>query len=287
MKAPPVSDKSIYSLPALYDLAFGYRSYEDEADFLIDAHKQHSSTQQAPTKILELAAGPARHALTALSDLNSPVEFATAVDVSPDMQAYSLELADQELPTDKRDRFQYICSDMRESLNTTSETLFDSAWILLGSLQHLQTNKDVVACFSSVNQALKPGGTLIVELPHPRETFSMVECTKNGWEVPLEDENGQECGELQIVWGDEDDTIDEISQVRQFTVSFDLQTPNEKDRQYVRQVVPMRLFTAQEIDALATCSGFEIVSMYGALDKDVAVNDEDEAFRLVCVLRKV
>jgi hypothetical protein len=48
----------------------------------------------------------------------------------------------------------------------------------------------------------------------------------------------------------------------------------------------MRLYTAQEIDALARCAGFEVVAMYGALDAEVNVNDEDLAFRLVSVLRK-
>jgi len=281
---PPVSDKNIYSLPALYDLAFGYRSYEDEVDFLLDAHEEHSSLGP-PTRVLELAAGPARHSLMALSLKNSPVKFVTAVDLSPEMIQYSNELADHELAAEQRDSFHYVCGDMRQPLY--SADTFDSAWILLGSLQHLQTNDDVVSCFQSACHALKPGGTLIVELPHPRETFSMVECTKNGWEVPLEDENGKECGELQIIWGDETDTFDPIRQVRQFTVSFDLTGTQEEDRQSVRQIVPMRLFTAQEIDALARCSGFEVVSMYGALDKEVEVNDEDESFRLVCVLRKV
>jgi SAM-dependent methyltransferase len=286
-KELPISDKSIYSLPALYDLAFGYRSYQDEVDFLLEAHEAHSSSRQAPTRVLELAAGPARHSLTALSRTDSPVKSVTAVDLSPEMKEYALQLAHEVLSSQQQDDecFEYICSDMREPLG--KEETFDSAWILLGSLQHLQTNQDVVKCFSSAHDALKPGGTLILELPHPRETFSMVECTKNGWEVPLEDETGEEYGELQIVWGDETDTFDAIQQVRQFTVSFDLKTTQEKDRQSVRQIVPMRLFTAQEIDALATCSGFEVVAMYGALDKDVAVDDEDEAFRLVCVLQKV
>lgn len=285
-KELPVSDKSIYSLPALYDLAFGYRSYQDEVDFLLEAHQENSSLRQAPTRVLELAAGPARHSLTALSRTDSPVKSVTAVDLSPEMKEYALQLADEVRSSQQQqdECFEYICGDMREPL--AKEKTFDSVWILLGSLQHLQTNQDVVKCFSSAHDALKPGGTLILELPHPRETFSMVECTKNGWEVPLEDETGEEFGELQIVWGDETDTFDAIQQVRQFTVSFDLKTTQEKDRQSVRQIVPMRLFTAQEIDALATCSGFEVVAMYGALDKDVAVDDEDEAFRLVCVLQK-
>jgi len=33
----------IYSLPALYDLAFGYRNFESEVDFLIYAHQTFSN----------------------------------------------------------------------------------------------------------------------------------------------------------------------------------------------------------------------------------------------------
>jgi SAM-dependent methyltransferase len=201
------------------------------------------------------------------------------------MIEYATELANEVLSKNERDKFTYKCEDMRKL--TTAET-FDTAWILLGSLQHMQTNDDVISCLQSVCRSLNPGGTLILELPHPRETFSMVECTKNAWEVQLDDEQGTECGELQIVWGDETDVFDPIAQVRQFTVSFELTGTSElyKDMSSVKQVVPMRLFTAQEIDALARCSGFEIASMHGALSHEVDVNDDDEAFRLVCVLRK-
>jgi hypothetical protein len=132
---------------------------------------------------------------------------------------------------------------------------------------------------------------MVIELPHPRETFTMVECTRNSWEVPLEDENG-EYGELKIIWGDDDDTFDPIRQVRDFTVAMDLNVDNkdesfdESDLQSVREVVPMRLFTFQEIDALGRVCGFEVGSLYGALSDEIDVNNEDEAFRLVCVLRK-
>jgi hypothetical protein len=54
----------------------------------------------------------------------------------------------------------------------------------------------------------------------------------------------------------------------------------------VKEVVPLRLFTLQEIDALARVAGFELVAKYGALAEDVSIDDEDEAFRMVCVLGK-
>jgi hypothetical protein len=295
--------KDIYSKPALYDLAFGYRNYEEEVQFLLDMHKKHStidSSEKKKINILELAAGPARHTITALREHSTVVDSCTAVDLCSNMVEYSCGIADEELG-DKdvggiRDRFHYVLDDMRTIGKSESSVLqhgsFDSAWILLGSMQHLTTNDDVIDCFSSTSLLLKEGGILTIELPHPRETFTMVECTRNSWEVPLEDANGKEYGELKIIWGDDDDNFDPIRQVRDFTVAMDLIVSEDMkvenpDLQSVREVVPLRLFTYQEIDALSRIAGFDVVELFGALSDEVNVNSEDEAFRLVCVLRKI
>jgi SAM-dependent methyltransferase len=288
-----LTSRRIYSLPALYDLAFGYRNYEEEVDFLVEQH-QLLHNGQPPKRVLELAAGPARHSIDALK--SSYIQSATAIDLSPEMIDYSMDLANNELSTEIRPQFKYVQADMTNfdvsdngNNDDDDDDVYDSAWILLGSLQHLTTNPEVISCFQSTNRALREGGTLIIELPHPRETFSLVECTRNGWEVPLEDEDGTTSGELKIVWGDDYDDFDPIRQVRQFTVSMELERgDNDTDDmlQSVKEVVPMRHFTSQEIDALARLSGFEVTSMHGALSSGVDVNDEDEAFRLVCVLQK-
>lgn len=299
----------IYSLPSLYDMAFGYRNFEEEVDFLMDQHRKLDPDGKLPKRVLELAAGPARHCIEALAA--SYIESATAIDNSADMVEYAREIAAEELKSDdytfeeirgkdygdvtkdsdyerRVNSLRYIEADMTNFTIDGGAQLFDSAWILLGSLQHLTTNDEVISCFKCIHNTLRPGGTFILELPHPRETFSMVECTRNGWDVPLEDENGATSGELKIVWGDDNDEFDEIDQVRQFTVSMEL-TGDDKAKaplQSVREVVPMRHFTAQEIDLLARLSGFEVMSMHGALQFDVGVNDDEQAFRLVCVLQK-
>ena len=62
---------------------------------------------------------------------------------------------------------------------------------------------------------------------------------------------------------------------------------SDPDLQSVSKVIPLRLFTTQEIDALAHIAGFKLASLHGALADGVDVNDEDLAFCLVSVLQKV
>jgi len=260
---------SIYDHPPMYDLAFGYRDFNQEVSFLLNTHKRVAG--QPAASVLELAAGPARHAWTA----SAQSLHAVALDTSPAMQTYALSLQESDYPNCSLD---YSLQDMR---NFTLDNKVDTAWLLLGSLQHLTANEDIIATLTSIKNALHEGGTLVVELPHPRETFQMTDCTRNGWEIPLEDSDAEDAGSLQIVWGDDNDEFDSIAQVRHCTVSFEM-TGADK----ISQIVPMRLFTAQEMKALATCAGLRLVEMHGALEEDVAVDDDDLAFRLVCVLQR-
>ena len=300
---------NIYSLPPLYDLAFGYRNYDEEVDFLLDVHEKYSKTTNTEAEginILELAAGPARHSLSALSQ-HPPSEVSSmiALDLNKDMVIYGSENADYELGIGggRRDDFKYVKGDMRYATDYTTKIL-DSAWLLLGSMQHLLTNEDIISCLSSLHSIIKPGGTVIIELPHPRETFCMGEMTKNGWCVPLEDDEEKEYGKLDIIWGDENDVFDEINQIRNFTVGLSLTVndvndiPKDEDisplflqmskdgKTSIKEIVPMRLFTLQEIDLLARCSGFDLVAKYGALSEDVAIDNEEEGYRMVCILRR-
>jgi hypothetical protein len=165
-----------------------------------------------------------------------------------------------------------------------------------------------MTCYSpvcSVLAVLKPGGTVFIELP---QLFGTGDCTRNSPNGPLafqtddgydnddadsvdqaenknfdpsndndnnddEDTSPLREGKLSIVWGDQGDAFDPITQVRQF-----------KSR--IRQVVPLRVFTVPEISALAQCAGFQVAAMYGALEHGVAMNDEESAYRFVCALRK-
>ena len=255
------SQPRIYDAPTLYDAAFGFRDFEDEVDFLCAAHERHGRTGGAPVKILELAAGPARHAVEA----SKRGVDATAVDLSEAMAAHGVQIAAaEEVEVD------YRVGDMREALP------FDkvcSAWLLLGSVGHLLTNDDALRCFQRAKDTLKTGGTLIVELPHPRETFRVDGVSEDGWDVPFEG------GDLRVRWGAEDDVFDPLTQIRQASVAFETAGTSIND------IVPTREYTLQELRLLADAAGFVDVATYGALDAAFIPADDDElAYRLVVVL---
>lgn len=119
---PTSKSDTIYSMPPLYDLAFGYRCYEEEVEFLLDAHEKYSTSSSSsesnvPLRILELAAGPARHSLAALSEHPpSIVDSVVALDRSQAMVDYGTENADLDLGATggRRDSFKYVCGDMRD-----------------------------------------------------------------------------------------------------------------------------------------------------------------------------
>jgi SAM-dependent methyltransferase len=385
-----VPARLIYSQPVLYDLAFGYRDYVAEVEFLLEQHEeltQKSASSSSSLNILEVAAGPARHALTALSLLNrrrrgtstsTDASKVYCVDASSEMAAYAQQLVARTDAIEQQqqqgvgqgdgrllaDDFTYHVTDMRHmdtllcGNDDTPRGTIDTAWILLGSLQHLLTNADVVACLQSIHALLKDDnekGTVFIELPHPREAvFGMGDgCTRNSWTVPLtfdamendvsdddeefdldEEEDDYDYdddeaavvqslqpkpGELTIVWGDQDDAFDPITQIRQFTIEMawvkDTTTTStsaavtttdsntlEADSNHpldslsasgrLRQVVPLRVFTVPEMAALAQCAGFKVVALYGALERDeddhvIDINDEDAAYRFVCALQKM
>ena len=251
----------IYDAPTLYDAAFGFRDFEDEVDFLCAAHEKHGNTGGAPSKILELAAGPARHAVEAAS---RGME-ATAVDLSAAMVKCGTQIAKEEDVA-----LDYRVGDVREALPFDNVC---SAWLLLGSVGHLLTNDDALRCFQNARKALADGGTLILELPHPRETFRVDGVSEDGWEVPFEG------GDLRVRWGAEEDAFDPLTQVRQASVVF------ETDGQSITDVVPTREYTLQELRLLADAAGFVDVATYGALDPEFVAADDDElAYRLVVVL---
>ena len=155
-----------------------------------------------PESVLELAAGPANHAV----ELARRGLAATALDREPAMIQYGTEKA----------AAAGVALDYSEG-DMTAFSLgrpVDLALLLLGSAACLLTNAEVIACLQRVADALTPGGILIIELPHPRELFNIDDPTEDAWEV------AQDGVRVKVRWGAESDSMDPVSQVAQVTTTL-------------------------------------------------------------------
>ena len=72
----------IYAAARYYDIAFAYRDFAEECEFLTRAATPHLG--RMPESVLELAAGPANHAI----ELARRGLAATALDREPAMVQY-------------------------------------------------------------------------------------------------------------------------------------------------------------------------------------------------------
>lgn len=80
--------------------------------------------------------------------------------------------------------------------------------LLLGTLSDLQSHKEVQECWMATQQALKPGGLLVMEVIHPEDVFDGAFVQGEMWEAPLVD--GQE---VIMEYGTDDDLFDVETQV--------------------------------------------------------------------------
>lgn len=85
----------------------------------------------------------------------------------------------------------------------------DLAVMLFWTMQHLHTVSDVESCWRNIWHALKPGGILIIELPHFDDIFNGQLVEPMYWEHTSSDSNKT----VIVEWGTEDDEFDAESQV--------------------------------------------------------------------------
>jgi SAM-dependent methyltransferase len=266
----------IYDEPELYQLACAYRDVPAEASALLSWCAKHwqggggSGEAGGETKIrsvLELAAGPAEHAL----ELARRGLRATALDWSGAMCAYAAaraEAAGVELDV--------VEADMRDF---TLASQFDLAITMLNSVCHLFTLDDLVAHLSAVAAHLVPGGLYIAELAHPADYLAPVPRTSSEWTV----EQGGVRAEVR--WGGHQDRIDPVSQITGEHMSITAHYADGTVRT-VSDVVPNRFWTATEVTAAITLAGgFAIAARYGDFD-DTTMLDDPTAWRMILVLRR-
>ncbi|WP_179855669.1 class I SAM-dependent methyltransferase [Paractinoplanes atraurantiacus] len=220
-----------------YRAAFGYRDIAAEVDVLCDWFARHHGG--SPGAVLEVAAGPADHAL----------EFArrgasvTALDLSPAMCAVAGDRA-----REAGLRVDVVQGDM------TAFRLgrrFDLVLLLLDSASLLLTEEAMAALLHRAAEHLAPGGLLVADLavrgdgPRP------------DWTV----------GDVRTRWGSPQDAYDPVTGVEQVRVRISVGAELVVD-----EIVPARAWSS---DDLVRLGPLELVgrysSMAGGAGRDVPV----------------
>lgn len=255
---------SIYSQAELYDIAFSFKEYAAECEFMLTQFKRLSGREASSW--LELAAGPARHTL----EFSRRGLSAQALDISQEMVNYGLSLAkESQLAID------YAQGDMT---NFTLNEKVDLAGLLIDSISYILDADTLQNHFRCVADALNDDGLYAIEMAHPKDVFGVDHTTKTEWEIT------RDGIAVHTQWGDDSDIFDPITQITDVTVRVSAQ--REEDHTEFVDHAKQRRFTATEFQALIRASDcFELVAQFGAMDPEIALSDK-KAWRMISLLRK-
>jgi len=255
----------IYEMPEVYDIAFGYRDIRREVEVLLGWHRRVPGAPPL-VRALEVASGPARHAL----ELARRGIAVTALDQSAAMSAFSRSLADE--------------AGLALDVQTTSMEHFEIAapvelaFSMLDSTGHLLDLEALLSHLAAVRQALRPGGIYVMEMAHPADFMTTRPRTVTRWM------QRRGSTEVRIVWGAEGDTFDPTTQQGLATVLMRI-TDTHGIHTVVDQV-PYRRWTATEVEAAARLAGMVGVAWFGALDEDTPFSNDSDAWRMIPILQR-
>ena len=307
---------SVYADPELYELAFGFRDFDNEAAFLARMCRTHAGREMR--SVLELGAGPAWHSVSCVTTQGPCV--AVALDNAPAMLARASQRALERgcegsvavaagdmtsldaralkraaralVPTTRSDD----ASDTTDSRSNDDATLnpspfagFDVVTVLLGTAAHLTAPEDAEACLRGAADCLAPGGIVVLELEHPYDLFDgqLMDAHGDAWDREVENGGGLK---VLVEWGREGDPFDVETQIVERTVGVNVVDENGRPPANgafppVEEVVRCRVFTAPEIALLGKLAGLTVAATFGDMDADVPLTHED-ANNMVIVLRR-
>jgi 2-polyprenyl-3-methyl-5-hydroxy-6-metoxy-1,4-benzoquinol methylase len=249
--------EQFYNQAELYDIAFDFKDIKAECDFLNFLAPNAKS-------FLELGAGTALHCI----EMAKRGIASTALDLSNSMVEYGLSKAQK-----NEVEIEYICSNM---IDFKSENKWDLVATLMDSVSYIYTNDDFLTHLKTVANHLNHNGLYVLEMIHPRDVFGLGKSTNTNWEI---ERDGKK---VKVNWGNPHDVFDPITQIVNTSVRL------ESGDTLIEDIAPQRKFTFNELDVLVKASGyFEMIAVYGAMDKNIPFNNDKAAWRMVPVLRKI
>lgn len=248
----------IYDAPLAYEVAYSYRDVPAEVDALLAWHGG------PVTAALELAAGPADHAL----ELARRGCRVSTLDLSTAMCDRAAERAKEVgLVLDP-----VIRGDMTDfRLNQT----YDLVFCLIDSLAHVLTLDLLIAHLVCVRNHLARDGAYVVETSHPADGFGPGSRTDTDWTVE------RDGTRVHISWGRGDEPTDPVTQVSNMLVSMEITGPRGVAR--IEEFLPQRFWTRDELVAAARLAGLTVTAQYG--DFIGGPLESPDAWRMISVLR--
>ena len=253
----------LYAATAAYELAFGYRDFAAEVSAL--TAWAAAASGRPPGSLLELAAGPAWHA----------IEFAdrgldaTALDLSARMCGRARERA-----AERGVALAVAEADMRDfSLGRR----FDLAITMLDSTTYLLELDDMIAHLRAVRRHLSDHGSFIIEMSHPADYLLPERRTVAEWSVA---DAGRR---VSVQWGSSHDSIDPVTLITDVSVTVDYVAAGA-DRVTIEEVQRCRFWPPTELAAaVRLAGGLTVAGRYGSFDG--APPDSPAAWRMITVLR--
>jgi SAM-dependent methyltransferase len=236
-----------------YDLDL--EGYEDDLVMYAQLADEH------PGPILELGCGTGRVAC-ALAEGGHAV---TAVDASLAMLEVARATPSEGTPVE------WLEADLR---SLSLDRRFSFVIAPLGTLQHLESIDDLVAAMERIAAHLEADGLAVLDVEAPgAEDFEpgprpLVEHWTRAWE-------GGHVTKLVS------SLAFPSAGVREVTLHFDVQAPEDGLRRYTEQFV-LRTLTATELELAARLAGLDVTGVFG--DYDFASYD-DAASRLIMTLQ--
>lgn len=257
---------SLYENAKYYDIAFGYRNFKKDTDFLIKIFKKH--IKKEPKSFLEIAAGPGRYVL----------EFArrnivsSGLDLQKEMKLYTLDKANKE-----NLQIDYYIGNM---ISYKTPKKFDFIGTFLNSLAYILKPQDLIAHLKTISKNLNSNGIYFLEFIHPKEFFESFHKSNEflkTWQ--------QKKGDItvDINWNDHINEFDYINFISKIDIEIKYKNKNKKGS--IRDSHLQKVYTFCELQSLIESSKvFKIVDTFGDFDEKISLQNK-KAWRMLLVLK--
>lgn len=255
-------NSSVYNMAEAYDLAFSYRDIPHEVDFLLSIYNDVATywPEERSPALLELASGPARHAMA----FAKRGWHAVALDISPTMCQYGKIVSEQQ-----NCNVSYVCDDM---INFDTSEKFDLSIIMIDSVCHILNKKDLENHFRSVANSLGPNGIYIMEIAYNENGDN---TTKSEWNISNDDSY------IDVSWKDIFRTQDDC-----FLTEFNfIGRIREVDLKFSERFLRRSWARRDLEEVIKNSSIFDIINVFHDFSKKEIM--KSDVWRNIFVLRKI